>query len=859
MRRNEKGIYKQALSLFYVFLIFLCLSINTSLGENVNDTIDQLLSAEYVEGELLIKFKDEIAVNQQAIVNASAIAHSKTGAIIKKEFKGLRGVQLVKLPGHKSIRQALESYLMDTQVEYAEPNYIVHTTVTPNDTYFNQLWGLNNTGQSGGTIDADIDAPDAWAITTGSDNVVIAVVDTGVAYNHSDLSSNIWVNPGETTCTDGIDNDNNGYIDDCYGWDFIGDDNDPTDYNGHGTHVAGTIAAVGNNSTGITGVMWKAKIMPLRFLGVSGSGSTDNAISAILYANAKSAHVINNSWGGSGYSQALKDAIDASSAVVVCAAGNDGTNNDTTPFYPASYTSSNIISVAATDSNDNLASFSNYGLTSVDVGAPGVGIYSTVPQFTYGPAVTLLSENFDGASGSLPLLGWDRGGTNATWAVTTGTGVSGTNSLEDSPGKSYRNSTNSWAGYMTPFTSVKDNLYTLSFKWKGVLETNYDYLLINFSSDGVYWDWLDYRTGSTNGSFISDSTDEITAAADLLSSFYLGFGLYSDLTITYDGVYLDNIVLTRKPITIGSYSYASYQGTSMAAPHVSGLAGLIKAFGPTLSNLEIKNAILDNVDVKSSLSGKVLTGGRINALQSTSDPDIDYDGDGYSVNQGDCNDNDPAINPGASDTNCNGIDENCNGIPDDGYVPTPTSCGVGACASTGSLICVGGVETNTCTPGTPSPEVCDGIDNNCNGLVDDGITSTPTTCGVGECASTGTLSCVGGQMVDSCVAGAPTTEVCDGKDNDCNGAVDDGIPFVRIGSRYYSTLQSAYNAAGEGSVIQTQDVQLIENLNANLNKTVTIDGGYNCSYATKTGWTSLQGQMTVSNGKVTVKDFILEK
>ncbi|MDZ4383685.1 MAG: S8 family serine peptidase, partial [Thermodesulfovibrionia bacterium] len=391
-----------------------------------------------------------------------------------------------------------------------------------------------------------------------------------------------------------------------------------------------------NNSTGITGVMWTAKIMPLRFLGVSGSGSTDNAISAILYANTKSAHVINNSWGGSGYSQALKDAIDASSAVVVCAAGNDGTNNDTTPFYPASYTSSNIISVAATDSNDNLASFSNYGLTSVDVGAPGVWIYSTVPQFTYGPAVTLLSENFDGASGSLPLLGWNRGGANATWAVTTGTGVSGTNSLEDSQGKSYRNSTNSWAGYMTPFTSVKDNLYTLSFKWKGVLETNYDYLLINFSSDGVYWDWLDYRTGSTNGSFISDSTDEITAAADLLSSFYLGFGLYSDLTITYDGVYLDNVVLTRKLITIGSYSYASYQGTSMAAPHVSGLAGLIKAFGPTLSNLEIKNAILDNVDVKSSLSGKILTGGRINALQSTSDPDIDYDGDGYSVNQGDC-------------------------------------------------------------------------------------------------------------------------------------------------------------------------------------------------------------------------------
>ena len=165
---------------------------------------------------------------------------------------------------------------------------------------------------------------------------------------------------------------------------------------------------------------------------------------------------------------------------------------------------------------------------------------------------------------------------------------------------------------------------------------------------------------------------------------------------------------------------------------------------------------------------------------------------------------------------------------------------------------------DTCIPGTPSAEVCDGADNDCNGAVDDGIASTPTTCGVGACASIGTLSCVGGAMIDTCTPGTPSTEVCDGIDNNCNGLVDDGL-LIRIGATYYSSLQTAYDSAGEGSVIQTQDIQLIENLSANLNKTVTIDGGYDCSYATKTGKTRLKGQMTISNGKVTVKDFILEK
>ncbi len=375
--------------------------------------------------------------------------------------------------------------------------------------------------------------------------------------------------------------------------------------------------------------MWTAKIMPLRFIGVSGYGTTADAVSAILYANSNGAHVISNSWGGGGYSQALKDAIDASDAVVVCASGNNGKNNDTIPFYPASYSSSNIIAVAATDHNDNLAHFSNYGSTSVDVGAPGVSIYSTVPHIAYGSLVTVYNEDFDIDSGNLPLLGWDRGGTYSTWAVTEGTGVNGTNGLEDSPNKNYRRNTDSWAGYMTQIPSKKDNLYTLSFKWKGVVEASYDYFDILFSSDGITWELLESRTGSTGGGFIDDSTNEITLAADLLSNFYIGFGLYSDYNFNYDGVYLDDVSLTRRQVIITGYTYTGgYSGTSMATPHVSGVAGLIKALNPLLTNLEIKNAILNNVDAKSSLAGKVVTGGRLNAYNAVNSVPIDSDGDG---------------------------------------------------------------------------------------------------------------------------------------------------------------------------------------------------------------------------------------
>ena len=276
-----------------------------------------------------------------------------------------------------------------TGVAYVEPDYAISSSAVPNDPSFSRLWGLTNTGQSGGTAGADIDAATAWDTTTGSDDVVIAVIDSGVDYTHPDLAGNIWTNPGEIA-GNGIDDDGNGYVDDIHGYDFYADDADPMDDDGHGTHVAGTIGAVGNNGIGISGVAWDVSIMALRFLG-PGGGFTSDAIRAVNYATAMreaGVNVVatNNSWGGGGFSQGLSDAIAAgydAGVLFVAAAGNDGTNNDVLPHYPSNDTGSGVISVAATTRTNSLASFSNYGVNSVDLAAPGASIYSTTPGNSY--------------------------------------------------------------------------------------------------------------------------------------------------------------------------------------------------------------------------------------------------------------------------------------------------------------------------------------------------------------------------------------------------------------------------------------------------------------------------------------------
>jgi subtilisin family serine protease len=267
-------------------------------------------------------------------------------------------------------------------VAEADPDYIRHAAATPNDPGFPDEWALLNTGQSGGTAGADIHAPDAWNLTTGSSSVIVAVADTGVDDSHTDLAANMWRNPGETGNgreTNQVDDDANGFVDDWRGWDFVDGDNNPADENplGHGTFVSGVIGARGNNWTGVTGVAWSVRIMALRVLDKSGNGSSSDAIKAYQYASRMGASVLNGSFSGENGSNAERTVISGLTGMLfTTVAGNESVNNDVTPSYPCNYGTSNMICVAATDANDQLAGFSNYG-SSVQLAAPGVGIVST--------------------------------------------------------------------------------------------------------------------------------------------------------------------------------------------------------------------------------------------------------------------------------------------------------------------------------------------------------------------------------------------------------------------------------------------------------------------------------------------------
>jgi subtilisin family serine protease len=357
-RGKEIVVGARLLVLALLGALAVVLSASAAVGSN-----SRAAAPPYVADSVLVRFVPGTPGH------AKASARESVGGELDAELTLVPGLERLKVHG-RSVDGAVAALSKNPNVVYAEPDYVVSAIATPNDPFFPQLWGM-----------AKINAPAAWDVSTGSTNVVVGDVDTGIDYSHPDLGANVWVNPGEIA-GNGLDDDGNGYVDDIHGWDWANNDADPLDDHFHGTHTAGTIGARGNNGVGVVGVNWNVWIAGLKFLNAQGSGSTSNAILALNYATAKGMRVTNNSWGGGGFSQGLYDAITAarnSGSLFVAAAGNNGFNNDLLPFYPASYNLDNLIAVAATTSADGLASFSNYGATSVDLGAPGVGVLSTVP------------------------------------------------------------------------------------------------------------------------------------------------------------------------------------------------------------------------------------------------------------------------------------------------------------------------------------------------------------------------------------------------------------------------------------------------------------------------------------------------
>ncbi len=420
-----KNIFKLNLILLVGFIVsitfFSSCKKETQNDLNLNnDNLDKPVfvgnkpGTSYVANQVLVKFKKEA---NPEVVN---LVYAKIGASVEEriltsamvEAGDLDGIVLVNVVG--DIFEAINKLKAMPEVEYAEPNYIYTHYATSNDPYFigtvGNLWGMCGDASSPANKFGS-QAAEAWANgKTGSSEVIVAVIDEGIMNTHEDLAANCWVNPYETI-GDRKDNDGNGFVDDKWGWDFVGNNNTTFDdaNDDHATHVAGTIGGIGGNSKGIAGVNWNIKMISCKFLGTNG-GTLANAIKAVDYVtDLKTRHnmnivATNNSWGGGGFSQGLLDAINRANAkdiLFIAAAGNSGTDNDATPSYPSNYSSNNVIAVAAITSSGDLASWSQYGATSVDIGAPGLGIYSSLPVNSKGKIVSGYG-NYSGTSMATP-------------------------------------------------------------------------------------------------------------------------------------------------------------------------------------------------------------------------------------------------------------------------------------------------------------------------------------------------------------------------------------------------------------------------------------------------------------------------
>ncbi len=541
----------------------------------------------YVEGEVIVTFRKSVQIEKgDGALAARSLAMTKPFDWLSEQ-RGRR-TGLVRSPG-KSTAALIAALKDDPSVESVEPNYLRWTCggMRFNDPRFTALWGLQNTGQTvagtAGTSGDDIEFADGWSLAGSSSRPpIVAVVDTGVDYTHPDLAASMWTNTAEIA-GNGLDDDGNGYADDVCGYDFANVTSDPMDVGDHGTHVAGIIAAAGNNGVGTVGVAFRSQVAALKVSTDGTSIASDAAIEAIEYAammreRGVNIVAINASYGGAGYADAERAAIEAAgnAGIVFCtAAGNDASDNDASPFYPASYGLSNMIVVAASDQNDALADFSNHGATSVDLCAPGVNILSALP--------TALGTNAVVVRGPKTYAGhsFSYGGLTD--------GISG--SLYDCG-----------LGYATNFpAAVSGNVALIK---RGTL----------YFSEKV----ANAMAAGARAAIIYNNV-----AGDFLGSLQYASNWIPAVSISQaDGTSLVKALPTTVTVVNADGCYQLLDGTSMATPHVAGAVAFAAMNDPADSVTQRIQRILAAAEPVAGLSGKVKTGGRLN-LRRMADTDAD--------------------------------------------------------------------------------------------------------------------------------------------------------------------------------------------------------------------------------------------
>ncbi|MDM5272165.1 S8 family serine peptidase [Sulfurovum sp. zt1-1] len=619
------------------------LSDNSTVMQKLIDTIEvkskptdtQIPQKKHVQVIAILNSKDaQVSFMQAVDTNKSNFKIKKSFPLVQAKEKN-NDASSTEAPAQKqvlvissstlSIDELIETIKKMPGVESVTEDHVVHTyEVIPDDPKFEDLWGLDNNN----VPITDINVTEAWEFSTGSNEVVVGIIDSGVDYTHSDLSANIWTNPNEIP-DNGKDDDHNGYVDDIHGIDTFNGDSDPMDDNMHGTHVAGTIGAVGDNANGVTGVNWNVKMAVCKFLDSAGEGYTSDALECVNYFNALKQDginivALNNSWGGVGEDYTFEQAVQTANnenILFVAAAGNEGTNNDATPTYPASYTTANVVSVAASDINGNLASFSNYGMISVDLAAPGVEIWSTIPS-TCTPNNTdiFFTDDFENGTNKWEFLTYNTSDLSKTdipsehWQLDNLLFTSPFYSLSDSPGTTYNNNRTQIALTkntinLSGATSTENAGVCISLKIYGRTETDWDTLNIQLSKDeGASW----YSFSPISGNIPNWTEFSFLIPKEyLVSNLRVALTRISDGSIVYQGYNIDDISITSG--TINHNNYAAYSGTSMATPHVSGAIALLASIDNNLNASQRKQILLNNVTYKSTYETKIATSGLLNA------------------------------------------------------------------------------------------------------------------------------------------------------------------------------------------------------------------------------------------------------